>query len=666
MNRIMLRLFGLGVLPGLFCLSGAAHAVVDDHQITITTTADVTNKRQALIDFIWGAHGFPSNKMPQVTRNVESPVGGLNNLLRVDRLFIPMDAWEYGLAYHFVPQRQNSELVVVHHGHACSFQDDTAFDDGGYGMQRTINGLLTDGYSVLAVFMPHWNPIECGSVSHDTLFSNPEYQPSSGSPMQYFLEPVAVSLNYLKTRSAADDFPLYQDFHMVGLSGGGWTATVYAAIDPTIRFSIPVAGTMPLSNRAGPSIGDIEQYLDDFYEIAGYPDLYVLGSYGQGRKQVWLLNRHDDCCFGERTDLYQDPLGRTWEQVVRDYEADVRTTLFNLGAVGSFRLEIDEAAPAHMISWNAVANQILSELNGGRSYIGASSGAHAFVRGLDGLLWHKGPGGPQDWEYTGCPVAGVPAAVEGAVNSLDVFYRDEGNRLMHAFTNGTGWTCEPAGGVIISDPAVVSSDAGSYDVVAFGADYQLYRWHGMGAGVGPFELVNGAVRGLGTPSLVARGPHQLDVFFRGFDRSLYHIASSGPLPWPVETLGGVMLDFPSAAGVATSGSLAAYVRGQSSRLWEVSQVNGGPWQWASISDRVGGQVIAGSPSASVHGSAVRVRARQPSDNLASFGAFGYTNNGCCISGSPTSTPEGTWARGPDGNLWSNRGLQWFELGGLFD
>jgi hypothetical protein len=668
MNKITLKLSGLSFVLSFLLLSGLAYAIVDDHQITIHTVADITNKQQSLINFVWGAGGFPSGKLPSsVTLNVPSPVGGLNNLLRVDQLLIGMDAGQQGLAYHFIPARQNSRLVIVHHGHACTFDDDPSLSDIGYGMQRTINGLLTDGYSVLAVYMPHMRPDDCGTVSHDSLFTDPQYAPSSGSPMKYFLEPVAVSLNYLKTRSAADGFPSYQDFSMVGLSGGGWTTTVYAAIDPTIKFSIPVAGTMPLYNRAGASYGDTEQLLDAFYQIAGYPDLYVLGSFGQGRKQVWLLNRRDNCCFGDRPDLYQDPImGRTWEQVVRDYEYQVRITLANLGGpVGFFRLEIDEAAPSHMISWNAVVNQILSELNGGRRYIGASSSSHAYVRGLNGHLWHNLPAG---WEDTGCPMVGVVAALEGAVNSLDVFYRDGGNRLMHAFTNGFGWTCQPAGGVIISDPAVVSSGAGTFDIVAFGGDYKLYHWYWTGGGISPFEQVNGGTSGLGTPSLVTRGPNQLDVFFRSFDRSLYHIHSTGPVPWPSEFLGGIMLDFPSAVA-APDGSLRGYVRGQSSRLWEAAQFNGGPWQWSSISDLIGGQLIAGSPSASVQGNAVRVHARQPAINLSTFtfaGAWSFANNGGGITGSPTSTPGGAWARGQSAGLWLNDGANWLARGGLFD
>ena len=48
---------------------------------------------------------------------------------------------------------------------------------------------------------------------------------------------------------------------MIGLSGGGWTTTVYAAIDPRIVKSIPVAGTLPLYLRGDHYNHDLEQYV---------------------------------------------------------------------------------------------------------------------------------------------------------------------------------------------------------------------------------------------------------------------------------------------------------------------------------------------------------------------------------------------------------------------
>ena len=100
---------------------------------------------------------------------------------------------------------------------------------------------------------------------------------------------------------------------MVGLSGGGWTTNLISALDDRIKYSFNVAGSIPLYYRERGSIGDIEQYLPQLYrDIAGYPDLYILGAFGKGRKQVQILNRQDDCCFGQKQ---HDP--------ARDYSSDM-------------------------------------------------------------------------------------------------------------------------------------------------------------------------------------------------------------------------------------------------------------------------------------------------------------------------------------------------------
>lgn len=149
---------------------------------------------------------------------------------------------------------------------------------------------------------------------------------------------------------------------MTGLSGGGWTTTVYAAVDPTIRSSFPVAGTIPLYLRSGGSVGDREQFEPEFYRIAGYPDFYVLGA--EGRKQVQILVRRDDCCFGQ-AQHDEKSAGMPYAEAMREYEGRVRTALEKIGG-GSFRLEIDEIAPSHMISHHAIERIILPELRSTR------------------------------------------------------------------------------------------------------------------------------------------------------------------------------------------------------------------------------------------------------------------------------------------------------------
>src|SRR5688500_4714197 len=201
------------LLLGLFASHVQSAQLVDDRAITIHSARDVKARRQALLKYIWGADGFPSRRLPDaVLTNVASPVKHLSHLARVDELRIDMAPGLQGLAYHFIAQRPNSELVVVHHGHACTLDDDPSPADVGYGLQRTINALLREGYGVLGVFMPHMRPGDC-TGGHDAMFQ----MQTTGSPMKYFLESTALSLNYVKSRSVSDAFPSYRAFHMIGL-----------------------------------------------------------------------------------------------------------------------------------------------------------------------------------------------------------------------------------------------------------------------------------------------------------------------------------------------------------------------------------------------------------------------------------------------------------------
>lgn len=333
--------------------------LVDDRRITIHSARDAREKRRLLISYLWGSNGFPRHRLPVVLTNVASPVRELTHLRRVDEFRIEMAPGLEGLAYHFIPDHPNRQLVVVHHGHACTLDDDPSDADVGFGLQRTIHALLREGYGVLGVFMPHMRPGDC-SGGHDALFRTN----TIGSPIKYFLEPVAVSLNYLERQSRPGKFPRYREFHMTGLSGGGWTTTIYAAIDPRIHDSFPVAGTIPLFLRTGGSVGDREQFETTFYQLAGYPDLYILGAEGRGRKQVQILVRRDDCCFGEGQ---HDPQrsGAAYADAMRQYESAIRQALARFTRP-SFRLVIDEQAPSHMISHHAINDVLLAELRNRR------------------------------------------------------------------------------------------------------------------------------------------------------------------------------------------------------------------------------------------------------------------------------------------------------------
>ncbi len=331
--------------------------MVNDYSITLHTPADIAKRRAALIEFIWGAAGFPADRLPSsVTRDIPTAVPDLRGLARVDELRVAMEAGQEGLAHHFVPARPNNRVAILHQGHACTFDDRSTRPEGTYGLYGALDALLREGFSVLAMYMPHHRPDDC-TDGHAAMFDIA----TMGSPLKFFLEPVAACVNYLRSAAGGCDFPLYREVHMVGFSGGGWTTIVYAALDPTIRLSIPIAGSLPLYLGYGSS-RDLEQTLPAFYSLAGYPELYVMGSHGTGRRQVQILNRRDTCCFGEAH--IDEALGLSFEDAVRSYEARVQETLAALGA-GEFRVEIDDASPGHAISRDAVENIVLPALRDG-------------------------------------------------------------------------------------------------------------------------------------------------------------------------------------------------------------------------------------------------------------------------------------------------------------
>jgi len=334
----------------------AAPALVDDHEITLRSSRAIEARRKSLIQFIWGSDGFPHRRQPDlVLTNITHPVHHLTSLERVDELRINLSPGLEGLVYHFIPSHPNGELVVVHHGHACSLDDDPTPSEFGFGLQRTIHALLREGFGVLGVFMPRMRPGDC-TGGHDKLFEIP----TTGSGLRYFLEPTAIGLNHVRSQNRSSRIQRYRDFHMIGFSGGGWTTTIYAAIDPTIKQSFPVAGTIPLYLRSGGSVGDLEQFLPAFYQLAGYPDLYILGAHGRSRSQVQILVRRDDCCFGE-AQHDKNRTGLPYKEAMLAYEQRVQAALKSAGR-GAFWVEIDESAPSHMISPQTIDHIILPQL----------------------------------------------------------------------------------------------------------------------------------------------------------------------------------------------------------------------------------------------------------------------------------------------------------------
>jgi hypothetical protein len=307
--------------------------------IHIKNPNDVIAKRNALINYIWHDDGFPTHLPTQIDTNIyDENFSNMVNLKQIDKITIEMENNIDSIAYLLQPEKSNDQLVIYHQGH-----------DGGFIKgKKTIELLLQNNYSVLAFSMPllgiNSQPLveleNQGTIkltSHNQFF----YLDSGNfTSIRYFVEPIAVSINYIDKNYA------FNSYNMVGISGGGWTTTLYSAIDPRITQSYSVAGSLPLYLRTSEDLGDYEQILPDLYKITNYLELYVLDSYGDNRKHVQIFNKYDPCCFS----------GKSFQ----NYEDAIQNTITELQK-GSFKIYLDDTHREHKISDHAL-KLILKEM----------------------------------------------------------------------------------------------------------------------------------------------------------------------------------------------------------------------------------------------------------------------------------------------------------------
>jgi len=124
-----------------------------------------------------------------------------------------------------------------------------------------------------------------GSAGHNELFARltPAALPA-GEIFRLFLEPIVQGVNHF-LRAA----PRAADVSFIGLSGGGWTGHLLAAVDPRIRQSFPVAGAYPLYIRAvWPTPDDAEQKYPPLYRETDANGDGVLDTAGGGHVEVLL------------------------------------------------------------------------------------------------------------------------------------------------------------------------------------------------------------------------------------------------------------------------------------------------------------------------------------------------------------------------------------------
>jgi hypothetical protein len=308
-----------------------------DSLIKIDDESDIDQKRNDLIEFFWNVGSLHrvqyAGELPEVKSDIaDHNYDNFQNLKRIDKLTVEMEYGVNSISYLFIPEQSNQKLILYHHGH-----------DGDFLLGKdTIQFFLDRNFTVLAMAMPlvgmNTQPIvEIDGLGEMKLFSHDQFrllEATNFNPMKLFIDPIQINLNFLEKEY---DFKRYS---MIGLSGGGWTAVVYSAIDERISDSFSVAGSMPFYLRVDDrDIGDYEQTNTDLYQNVNYLELYVLSAYGDGRKHIQIFNKNDPCCFS----------GNGYET----YEFVIKEKILQLGK-GNFQVFVDNTHNEHKISDTAL------------------------------------------------------------------------------------------------------------------------------------------------------------------------------------------------------------------------------------------------------------------------------------------------------------------------
>lgn len=347
-----------------------------DSSITLTSPADVVSRRASLINNAWAVStGSLPTTLPTVTANATMPPfsgppfnAALTNVARVDAYIANsptlVDSNSAGALLYVAGTGNNGRVVILNFGHQgyCDFSQYPV----NYRAQQILQDLLTKGYSAFTMDMPgcnltgDWN---AQITAHNALFTT-----NGDKGMGAFLDVAIQAMNFWDAHAGNNCSVAascgFRQYDCIGLSGGGWTCTSLPALDRRVRLSAPVSGSMPgvqfvSGASAGSLYGDGEQgqYSVNFYTIAGYLDLYIMGSSGTvpsgaARGQLQTLNHNDDCCFGNTNWTnpafnYQTLYGVTYSTYIANYATSIQNSESSIP--GNYTLHEDTIVTTHTI-----------------------------------------------------------------------------------------------------------------------------------------------------------------------------------------------------------------------------------------------------------------------------------------------------------------------------
>ena len=301
--------------------------------------------RKAIRDAVWGSHAFPTRADPDLVANTN--VSGMKLLVwNISSEFLQMTSTVF---HHPRRRGKRAATAVLQHGdhawgncrHAscangtrCDLPNCRWWDNEGV-WELIHDDLRSDAFYL---FMP------LRGVNHQRGYPYlhdwfARFQAKGDATLRYFIEPTILTINHALKLG-------HERVMLLGKSGGGWTGTVAAAVDPRVSVSLLVAGSLPWSFK-GHQRGDYEQRRQRnpewYLTVAGnYTTLYALAALEPGRRSIQVLHEDDECCFH----------GRNRHEQIHKYNCWIRAQLAAArpdGAHGAFATAVTEGR-AHAIT----------------------------------------------------------------------------------------------------------------------------------------------------------------------------------------------------------------------------------------------------------------------------------------------------------------------------
>lgn len=311
-----------------------------DKKIRIKNLKDVDTLRANLIKIVWNQNIIPSEiKIDTVFENAnQKHPFEKENISSYDIIQITTNEVIKSKIIVFYPKiNKKNEAVIYQNGHG---------EDPNIEI-RCINRLLKEGFIVIRINMPLKGENEVPTYYFPNMgnikIENHEILNYLPNPYLSYFAPIRSSILYVKEKYNINTF------HMMGISGGGWTTQLYAAMDTTIKRSYAIAGSVPIEYRfiSPYDKGDAEQHDPRIYSNISYPEIYVLGAAGYNRSQIHILNKYDPCCF-------QAEAGKYYKKAICEK--------INMLKVGEFQFIADSTEKTHTISDYALEH-IIQHLN---------------------------------------------------------------------------------------------------------------------------------------------------------------------------------------------------------------------------------------------------------------------------------------------------------------